>query len=184
MLSQPSVIYILSNEPLAIKIRNDNSINGIKLPVTGEEVKLSQFADDITLILTTELSISKVMVLFDIYSYASGSNINVRKSKALNLGFWRNRPPDDIHGIPIKPRFKVCGIFVDEGGFTDYDWEKLVGSIEKITNLWKGRNLSFFEKAILINTVALAKLWFVSFTVIVPHSVISKINNIVFSFLS
>ena len=177
------LLYILAIEPLAIKIRRDNSIKGIRLPVTGEEAKVSQFADDITLILTTEYSVSKVMTLFDVFSYASGSNINVRKSKALNLGFWRNRPPDNIYGIPLRGRFKVCGILLDERGFVDYDWSVLVDSIEKTTNLWKVRNLSFFEKSILINTVVLAKLWFIAFSVVVPQSVVTRINSVIFSFL-
>ena len=177
------LLYILAIEPLAIKIRRDNSIKGIRLPVTGEEAKVSQFADDITLILTTEYSVSKVMTLFDVFLYASGSNINVRKSKALNLGFWRNRPPDNIYGIPLRGRFKVCGILLDKRGFVDYDWSGLVDSIEKTTNLWKVRNLSFFEKSILINTVVLAKLWFITFSVVVPQSVVTRINSIIFSFL-
>ena len=33
------LLYILAIEPLAIKIRRDNSIKGIRLPVTGEEAK-------------------------------------------------------------------------------------------------------------------------------------------------
>ena len=177
------LLYVLAVEPLADRIRRDKSIQGIKLPVTGEEAKVSQFADDLSVFVTSEQSISKLLVLLDIFHYASGSNVNKSKSKALNLGFWRNRPPDNIFGIPVVKNLKLVGLVVNQSGGVTYDWTKIVDPIRRLTFLWKSRSLSFFEKSILINSIALAKIWYIASSVVIPKSVIEKINKIIFKFL-
>ena len=177
------LLYVLTIEPLAERIRRDNDIKGITLPVTGEVAKISQYADDLTAILTSRSSVNKLLVLLDIFHYASGSHINKNKSKALSLGFWRNRPPDDIGGIPIVDHLKVIGVYIYNSGCVSYDWLKLTNSIQKLVTFWKSRKLSFFEKSLLINSVALAKIWYIASSILIPCHVIEKINKMLFSFL-
>ena len=56
-LSMP--LYVLTAETMAINIRNNPNIHGILSPQSEMEVKLSQFADDTTLLLTDESSITE-----------------------------------------------------------------------------------------------------------------------------
>ena len=51
------LLYVLVFEILLTKIRSSPNVNGLKLPGTNEEAKLSAFADDVTLILTDYKSI-------------------------------------------------------------------------------------------------------------------------------
>ena len=50
------LLFVLSIEPLARKIRRDGSIKGIRTPGTLEEVKISQYADDMTAYVTDDNS--------------------------------------------------------------------------------------------------------------------------------
>ena len=52
-------LYVLTAETMAIKIWSNPRIHGLRPPDSQSEVKLSQFADDTTLLLTDEQSIAE-----------------------------------------------------------------------------------------------------------------------------
>ena len=177
------LLYVLAVEPLVERIRQEKDIRGLALPVTGEILKVWQFADDLSVIFTEGSSVDKLLDVLDTFSHASGSNVNKNKSKALNLGYWRGRPPDHICGIPIVESLKVVGIYIHPVKGIFYEWERILSSAEKTLNMWRSRSLSFFEKTILINSIVCAKLYYVSFSTMVPQCVIDKLNKLIFSFL-
>ena len=75
-------IFILCAEILAIKIRRNKNITGIK--VTETEHKLSQFADDTSLILDgKEKSLSEALAELDWFAKISGLNINFSKTQVI-----------------------------------------------------------------------------------------------------
>ena len=80
-LSMP--LYVLTTETMAINIRSNPLIHGVKPPKSQNEVKLSQFADDTTLLLTDEQSMVETFRVFHQYELASGAKINKRKCKGL-----------------------------------------------------------------------------------------------------
>ena len=49
-------LYILTAKIMAVNIRNNSRIHGIVAPDSTKELKLSQFADDTTLLLTDDIS--------------------------------------------------------------------------------------------------------------------------------
>ena len=64
-LSMP--LYVLTAETMAIKMRQNPRIHGIRPPASQEELKLSQYADDTTLLLCDDQSIDEVFKTFDLY---------------------------------------------------------------------------------------------------------------------
>ena len=78
-------LFILCAEILAIKIRGNNKIKGIS--VTRIEYKLSQFADDTSLILDgTEESLDEALEELDWYAKISGLKINFSKTQVIWIG--------------------------------------------------------------------------------------------------
>jgi hypothetical protein len=76
-------LFILCAEILAIKIRGNTNIGGIN--VTRIEHKLSQFADDTSLILDgSEKSLNEALLELDWYAKLSGLNINFTKTPILS----------------------------------------------------------------------------------------------------
>ena len=76
-------LFILSAELLAQKIRQSSKSKGIKLP-GNVEVKLSQFADDTTLICKDIESLKEnIMIIINKFSKISGLKLNKKKTKAI-----------------------------------------------------------------------------------------------------
>ena len=76
--------FILVTELLACKIKQDKEIQGIN--IFGQELKLSQFADDTMLLNSNCNSINKAVAVLDNFGDISGLKLNPSKNKALWLG--------------------------------------------------------------------------------------------------
>ena len=86
------LLYVLCIEPFALKSRLNPHILGLKLPTSHIECKISQYADDSTLIDTDYHSIDKALHSAELYGSDSGAKINRQKSNGLWLGAWKNNP--------------------------------------------------------------------------------------------
>ena len=84
-------LYVLTAETMAINIRQNPRIHGIRPPDSQEELKLSQYADDTTLLLSDDPSIDEVFRTFNLYERASGAKINKGKCKGLWCGAFAHR---------------------------------------------------------------------------------------------
>ena len=83
-------IFILCAEILGTAIRRDKLIYGIK--ISDKECKVSQYADDTTLILDgTKPLIERSFLLLDIFAKLSGLKVNYEKTEALGIGSFKNR---------------------------------------------------------------------------------------------
>ena len=77
-------LFVLVVELLASKIRQDKEIQGIK--IFRKEVKISQFADDTTLLNSNRNSVSRALNVLDNFGNLLGLRLNSSKTKALWLG--------------------------------------------------------------------------------------------------
>ena len=78
-------LFILSAEILAKAIRKNADIKG--LLVKDTEIKLSQYADDTTLILDgSEKSLSEALRILESFEKVSGLRLNSKKTEALWIG--------------------------------------------------------------------------------------------------
>ena len=83
-------LLILFAEILGLAIRRDKLIYGIK--ISDKECKVSQYADDTTLILDgTKPSIERSFLLLHIFAKLSGLKVNYEKTEALWIGCFKNR---------------------------------------------------------------------------------------------
>ena len=80
------LLYILVAETLANLIRQNPSIDGLFLPGSNDQVKISQYADDATLLLHGEYSVRKAFEMITIYEKGSGAKLNMHKTKGMWLG--------------------------------------------------------------------------------------------------
>ena len=75
-------LFILSAEILADAIRKKQTIKGIE--INGIDFKLSQYADDTTLILDgSEKSFLESVILIETFGNISGLRLNIKKTEAL-----------------------------------------------------------------------------------------------------
>ena len=77
-------LFIIALEVLCVNIRNSNDIRGIK--VDNEEIKVSLLADDLTVFLKDDLSLTNFLKLIEGYGTCSGLKVNHEKTELLLLG--------------------------------------------------------------------------------------------------
>ena len=94
-------LFILCAEVLAINIRNNKTIKGIS--VDNHEIKLSQYADDTSILLYgSELSLKSAFSELSKYAEYSGLNINYDNTQVIWIG--RNKYSTQS----IKTRWKLA----------------------------------------------------------------------------
>ena len=80
-----SYLFMLCAEILGNTVRKDNEVRGIKIFYT--ERKLSQYADDTTMILDgSKSSFLRSLYLLDAFAFISGLKVNYEKTEALWIG--------------------------------------------------------------------------------------------------
>ena len=100
-------LFILSVEVLATAIRNNTNVKGIS--VNNEEIKISQYADDTTLILDgSHESLLSSLKMLDDFSKVSGLRLNDKKTEALWIGASIGNEKIILPGRVLKwPKEKV-----------------------------------------------------------------------------
>ena len=123
-------LFILCAEIRGAAIRRDKLIYGIK--TSNKECKVSQYADDTTLILDgTKSSIERFFLLLDIFAKLSGLKVNYEKTEALWIGSFKNRTDKLAIKQNIKWTFrkvKSLGVWfstsVEEAAMLSYQEKK------------------------------------------------------------
>ena len=94
---------------LSNKIRQESDVRGIK--VFGQEIKLSQFADDTTLFNADIESLERALKIVGVLGRIAGLSLNVKKKKALWLGKWKNNRNKPLDLKWFHSSVKILGIY-------------------------------------------------------------------------
>ena len=73
---------------------------------------ISQYADDTSIIVTSDDAIKATFDTYSIFERGSGSKLNLSKSKALWLGSWNGRQDPTIALDWTSSKIKVLGVFI------------------------------------------------------------------------
>jgi len=103
-------LFILSAEILATKIRQDNSICSIF--IFRKELKISQFADDTSLICSNLISVENALFILNELGILSGLDLNESKTNVLWLGPWKQHTERPFNFIWTKEPLKVFRIHI------------------------------------------------------------------------
>ena len=102
----PISIYVLCLEPLILRINDNTRIKGISIPNCPDEIKTIQHADDMTVMIITDISYKELEKENILFSKVSGSKIIMDKTEVLLNGFFEVIPK-----CYIKDTIKVLGCF-------------------------------------------------------------------------
>ena len=176
-------LFILATELLAIAVRENKEIKGIK--VGDVEIKISQLADDTTCFFENELSARLTLDMFKDFEKCSGLKVNFTKTEATWIG--RNKFNKD-GSLPIKwtHKFKTLGLHfdvLDENGTTNYNLDMCIKNMDVVLNVWKQRNLSLIGKIVILKSLAISKLIYVISSAQVPTYYVTKIQQNINSFI-
>ena len=143
-------LFILCVEILAEKVRTCQNIKGIK--VFGQEIKISQYADDTTLILdgSNEAFTSSLQVLDD-FRKISGLKLNDKKTEVLWIGANKGSgvilcPEKDFKWV--KKKVKALGVWFSTNPeeVTGVNFSEKQMKITNCLSCWENRRLSLMGK--------------------------------------
>ena len=99
-----ALLYVLCIEPLAIAIRQDPRIRGLKLPSSRERVRLALYADDTNSFIGNVCEIVATLEWFQVYSRASGAKLNENNVKVFGWARGVIEPisPAGLHGRTLS----------------------------------------------------------------------------------
>ena len=182
-----ALLFVLSVEICSCNLRQEEDIKGIVFP--GEEkytnIKLSQYADDLTLILGDDISIQNALSTVNEFSKVSGLLLNVKKSNAMWLGKWKERP-DQLFDLKWNNIVKILGVYfnnsVSAGDILE-NWEPKINNIKVLINTRSKRNLSLSGRVIIIKSLLLSQITHLLMSLRAPSDVILQVNNLLYKFL-
>ena len=180
-----AMLYLFVAEILALKLRENNNIPGIKIN-DSTEIKTIQHADDLTLSLKNVESLDASLDVIRLFCNITGTKANIAKTQCILLGGLKNKH-DKLFGIDITNRAVKClGIYIghDKSECYKLNWVNTVNDMEKLFESWKKRKLTLFGKTCIINTLAVSK--FIYKASILPYpeeALINKVKSNIFNFI-
>ena len=163
-------LFIMALEVLAIRVRNDKSIQGFK--IGDETVKLSLLADDMTCFLKDKLSYINLFRLLKAFGECSGLKVNHEKTEALALS--DNSLWEDLSNMyTLCNVIKILGIHFgsNDKERDDLNFRETLTSIKKSIHLWKWTGIGRIQ---IIKTFAIPKLMFRASVIPISKELIKK----------
>lgn len=181
-------LFILCAEILAIKIRGNKDICGIHVLQT--EHKMSQFADDTSLILDgDEKSLSESLIELDWFAKMSGLNINFSKTQVIWIGNKKYSSDilcQDKNLSWGETSFKLLGVNfdVDLDKIVKLNYFDRIVQIKSLLKQWSKRNLTVIGRITVIKSLVLPILNHLIISLPNPdEETIKKINDLMFTFI-
>ena len=180
-------LFILCVEILGNAIRNCDQIKGIC--VLDVECKISQYADDTTLILDgSEKSMHQSFSLLDSFASISDLRINYEKTEALWIGdmhFQRRKIAAYKNISWPSHKVKALGVWlstIKEESIT-LNYEEKKETISKTIENWQFRRLTLLGKIVVVKSLLVSQLVYIMSPLPTLSGHLKDINNLLYQFL-
>ena len=125
--------------------------------------------------------------LYKKLSYSKQYKIKCEKSlKKIGFGEWQSRQDWPYRDITVESsNISILGIVFahDITDALEMQWVEVISKIKQYINMLKGRNLTLFQRAIIINAKILSKVWYIAHTYPLPVKYSKLINKEIFGYL-
>ena len=179
------LIYVLFKEALYKYIKSCSTIKGIPLP-NDNTIKISGYADDTNLFTVDYESMTSIFQVLSKFESATGALLNKSKTKIYGVGTWKNKIDWPIQWLTSNENhFESLGVTFanDYNTAVTNNWETICNSIEVKLRIMQSIKLTIYQKAVLINSVIYAKLWYISHIYPLPLRYANKIKRLTFYYL-
>ena len=180
-----ALLFIIAAEFLATNIRNADNINGVTFNNDRNlESKITQLADDTTVFVNDNTSVTNVINIIKEFSKPSGIDMNFEKTEGMWLG--KTIPKDINKEIKwTENPIKCLGIYFCKNKkiAEELNWKPKIEKIDKLFNRWKARKLTYFGKVAIIKTLGISQILYNASSLCVPNYVIKEVNTKIFRFL-
>ena len=106
--------------------------------------------------------------------------LNLSKCKGLWLGSWNGRTDATVAIEWSSVKVKVLGVFLGPFATEGDNWRPRITAVQNVLSSWRQQSLSFRGKALVINALALSRIWYVASVVHMSSRVLCELNHSVF----
>ena len=155
-------LFIIASEILAIHVRQNSKIKGIK--IGDKEYKIKLYADDTQIfILYEKESITETALAFKDFSSISGLVVNFDKSNILRIGSIKNtnvKIDTTVNFTWTNENITILGITIssDIHNLMELNLIPIVNKMKNLAKIWRARKLSLFGKIVIINSLLVSQL--------------------------
>ena len=177
-------LFIIAAELLANGIRNDKSVQGIK--VGQSEIKISQLADDTTVFLSDFVSVENVLKLIKQFHVVSGLRLNVDKTIAKCIGTLENyRCKDKFNLIWTDDPLHTLGITIsnDAKVILNTNFLPRLKVFGNTLDIWNTRGLSLKGRVTILKSLAVPQLLYPMSVLPVPNIVVELVDSMILDFI-
>ena len=166
-------LFVLTAELLSNKIRQSYTVKGVTL--CGNEIKISQSADDTNLICADIPSVENALQILVDFGKISGLTLNKEKTKAMWLGrSAKNKDkPLGFKWVSCPTRFLGVHISYDKKGNDYQNYDLKIGKLQTNLDMWKMRDLTLFGRVLIVKSLGISQLTYSASNVDAPNYVIS-----------
>ena len=165
-------IFLFCVEILAERIRTNKDVEGIC--IKGNEIKVSQYADDTTLILDgSEKSLTDALRDLELFSTVSGPKLNNNKTEAIWIGSYTARTDQlflEKNLKWVKDKKKSLDVWISTNPTISI-------------NCWEYFHLTLLGKIVVLKSLIASQLFYMLSTLPTNKQVLEEINNICYKFL-
>ena len=180
-------LFILSAEILSLMVENSSEILGIK--INKNSFKITQFADDTTLLLDGSVcSLQAALNLLEVFGSYSGLKVNCEKTKII----WFGSKKQSKEKLDVTSKlnwgeteFTLLGIkfSTDLQKMPDLNFKNAIASARKLIRCWKHRNLTPIGRIAVIKTLILPKFNHLFISLPTSENYLNEINKLIFDYL-
>ena len=169
-------------------IYNDKSVF-LKGRTNGIEHRLSQYADDTTLILDgSDGSFLRAVQVLDRFRMISGLKVNFEKTKVLWVGSAKERGPIQCNKPDIswvKGKVFALGVWfaADRNVMLRSNYDERITKIKSVIELGQFRRLTLIGKITLIKSLLVSQLVYILTPLPTFTEALQKVNKLLFDFL-
>ena len=159
----PCAPFCVFSQLLAANVRCHPDITGLHLPGLFSRLPvLSLYANDTSAVSCSDRATRAIFSVYGCFEQGTGAKPNLGKCEGVWLGSWRCRLDAPV---PIKwttAFIKVLGVYFGNSKLEEENWRPRINAVEKCLNSWRGRSLSYSGKALIVNALALSRVWYVA----------------------
>lgn len=148
--------FILAMEPLGNLIRASRRLHPILIPNQPPK-RVNMFVDDTTIFSTDPGDHKAIQRLTSVYESGSGARFNETKSEILLLGRWPDKEKRKLPSNNVKDNIKLLGVWFGPEA-SKLNQAAILCKVDETINFWKGINLSFQGKKVIIETKILSQV--------------------------
>jgi hypothetical protein len=139
----------------------DTTLTGIRIGSQGTKTAVVIYADDVTVFLISPNDVSAIQDALQTYKQATGTKININKSKALTIGLWVTSI--NIINIPYCNEIGILGVrftaYINRSA--DINWASTTRQIQAEAKEAYIRNLCLTKRIGFIHNYLLARAWYI-----------------------